>query len=423
MKKIAFLFPGQGSQYVGMGKSLCDTYAAARETFEEANEALGFDLRKLCFEGSLEELTKTENTQPALLTCSVAAFRVYMKESGMQPAFLAGHSLGEFSALTCSDAIKFSDAVKIVRQRGRFMQEAVPIGVGSMAAVSGADRAVIEEECSKCGTDGRIVVVSNYNSPEQIVISGHMEAVAQVSENLKVKGARVIPLKVSAPFHSPLMQPAAECLKEEMKKYAYSEPKYPVISNVTALPYTGSDKLVETLSLQIVKPVRWQESIEYIKQQGVETAVEMGPKTVLKNLMKKNAPDIITYSYDTYEDVKTFMEKVPAEHKPEVSGSPSKLKLLIRCMGVAVCTKNRNWDNNEYQKGVVEPYRKIQNMVEELERDNKEPSVEQMKEGLEMLRSVFITKGTPLKEQKDRFNQIFDETGLGELFADFRMPE
>jgi [acyl-carrier-protein] S-malonyltransferase len=432
MKKIAFVFLGQGSQYVGMGAELCKESVLARRTFEEANEALGFDLQKLCFEGDLPELTKTENTQPAILTASVAAFRVYLQEIGAAPDFTAGHSLGELSALVCSGAVKFTDAVKLVRLRGKFMQEAVALGVGAMSAISKMEQSVIEEECRKISSANRTVVVSNINSPEQIVISGHLEAVTEAGEKLKEMGARVIPLKVSAPFHSPLMQPAADLFKAELLKCTYEDLRWPVISNVTALPYESKDKILENLTLQIVKPVQWRASMAYLEQQGVETAVEMGPGNVLKNLMKSNAKGIVTFSLDKPDDRKALAEMLATNNQPAAASQaavqePKKvLKLnstvVTRCLAIAVCTRNRNWNDEEYQKGVVEPYRKIQQLQDELEKDGKEPTKEQMQSALDMLRSVFVTKQTPVEEQVSRFNQVFDETGTRGLFADFKMP-
>ena len=421
MNKIALIFPGQGSQYIGMGKALCDRSNVARQTFEEANDAIGFDIKKLCLEGSIEELTKTENTQPAILAVSVAAFRTYMNEIGIEPEYLAGHSLGEISALTCTGGIQFSDAVKIVRERGRFMQEAVALGVGGMAAISGIEAEIIEKECRNYSTAEEVVVVSNYNSPEQIVISGHQGAVNRAGEKLKSLGARVTPLKVSAPFHSPLMSPAAERLKEELKKYKYNSFKYPVMSNVTSLPYKGYDRIEENLVKQIVEPVQWQKSIEYLVSQGVEITVEIGPQTVLRNMMKKNAPGIMAISYDKEEDLLKLNKEVGL-NKEKVSGKKNNSLLITRCLAIMVCTRNINWDNDEYQKGVVEPYRKIQELQNQLDKDGRQASKEQMLEALEMLRVGFKTKKTPLVEQIERFNQIFDETDTRDMFPQFAMP-
>ncbi len=422
MGKTAFLFPGQGSQYAGMGKSLCEISSAAREVFKEANDSLEFDIRKLCFEGGMEELTKTENTQPAILTVSVAAYRVFMEKIGIKPEFTAGHSLGEYSALCCSGAVKFADAVRIVKRRGRFMQEAVAAGIGSMAAVSGASRKEVEEECARISRAGRLVVVSNYNSPEQIVISGYADAVAAAAENLEHKGARVIPLKVSAPFHSPLMQPAADRLREELHHYTYSAPAYQVISNVTALPHTDTDKIIENLSRQIVQPVRWTDSMAYLVKQDVDLAIEMGPQTVLKNLMKKNAPEVRTFSFEKEEDLSALNRQFSNREGKDAAYGAKGLALLTKCIAIAVCTKNHNWNNEEYQKGVVEPYNRIKAMKDELEKEKGQPTPGQMKEALELLRKIFVTKITPAPEQAERFQEIFDSTGTGQLFRDFEIP-
>lgn len=417
MKKVAFLFPGQGAQYVGMSKKICEMFPAAEQTFEEANDILGFNLQNLCFDGSMEELTKTENTQPAILTASVAAFRVFMKEIGVLPEYTAGHSLGEISALCCSGAIDFCDALRLVRQRGKFMQEAVPLGIGSMAAVSGIKQNLIEEECKRASDNGKLVVVSNYNSPDQIVISGYAESVKAVETNLKEKGARVIPLKVSAPFHSPLMKPAAEKLNEELKKYSYKDFKWPVLSNVTAKPYGQKENIIDYLTKQIVNPVRWQESMKYLEKQGVNLVVEMGPRTVLKNLMRRNIPGLKALSYD----VETDMEKVKTAFSETKQSPVNGMNVITKCIAIAVCTKNRNFNNDEYQKGVVESYRKIQTMKDELVKESAEPTVDQLKEALSLLRTIFVTKKVPAEEQTERFNEIFDGTGTRELFPDFKL--
>jgi [acyl-carrier-protein] S-malonyltransferase len=417
LKKLAILFPGQGSQYVGMGKGLYRKYPAARHVFDEANDILGFDLAQLCFDGNMEELTRTENAQPAIFTCSVALFEIYRQEIGIDPRLSAGHSLGEISALTCAGSIKFSDALKLIRQRGLLMRDAMADSEGAMAAVTGIGREAVQAECAKFNTSEKIVVISNYNSSDQVVISGHKPAVAEAGKALENQGAKVIPLKVSAPFHSPLMRPAADKFAAELKKYNYQPLKWPVISNVTGAPYPDSNQIVTLLTEQLTQAVRWQESMAYLQNQGIEMAVEVGPQTVLRNLMKSNASQIKTFSYDKEDDVKSLKEVVGAV---AVSKNDFQHTVVTKCIQITVCTRNRNWDNDEYQKGVVEPYRRIQKMQEELEKSNQPPTLEQMKEALEMLRSVFITKKTPPEEQRERFNEVFDVTGTRQLFPDFK---
>ncbi|MBW9154629.1 ACP S-malonyltransferase [Clostridium estertheticum] len=411
MKKVALLFPGQGSQYIGMGKTFYDGYPIAKETFEEANDVLGFDIRKLCFQGDMEKLTMTENTQPAILTMGVAMFRVYMKEIGIEPSYLAGHSLGEIIALSCAGAIHFKDAVKMVHNRGKFMQEATAFGTGSMAVISGLNWKEIEDECKIKRERGKLVVISNYNACDQVVISGYKEAVKEVATNLYEKGGRITPLNVSAPFHSPLMKLAAEKFEIELTKYKYSKLKWPVMSNITALPYEDSSRIIENLKKQIVEPVKWQAIIDYMERNGVKIGIELGPQEVLKNLMKKNSNRIKVFSYDKKEDVQLL----------ESMGKDNKMRVLTKSMAIVVCTKNNNWDNEEYQKGVIEPYRKIKEIQMKIEKEGKEPIIEQMREALEMMRSVFITKGTPKEEQIERFNQVFNETGTRHLFPNFMM--
>ena len=419
MERVALLFSGQGSQYVGMGKNFFTQFPKARAVYEEADDILKFGLSKLCFEGKMEDLTRTENAQPAILVTSIAMLKVYLQECGILPEQSAGHSLGEISALTAAGAIDFSDALKIVRQRGRLMQEA---GTGSMAAVKGIDVSIIENECQKNSTPEQWVGVSNYNSPDQTVISGAPEGIAKIAEILTQYGANLISLKVSAAFHSPMMQKVAEKMTAELGKYQFKEFNWPVISNVTAMPYPSCNQLAQNLISQITSPVRWKESMNYLQRQGITIAIEIGPQVVLRNLMKRNVPQIAAYAYDQPTDFLT-LQKILAPKKPEASQPPEFVHTVVtKCIQIAVCTKNRNWDNDAYQKGVIEPYRQILQMQDGLEKDGKEPTFQQMSAALQMLRSVFVTKLTPVEEQIQRFNEVFTMTGTRELFSDFKMP-
>lgn len=420
MKKIALLFPGQGSQYVGMGKKLYERYSSIRQLYEEANDILGFNIQTLCFEGSMEELTKTENTQAALLITNVAAFRAYEQEIEVTPEYVAGHSLGEFAALTCAGAIDFGDAVKLVQQRGKLMQNALEGGRGLMCAIGGVNNSVVEEECKTELKPEEIVVVSNYNSPVQTVISGHKAAVNRVSERLERLGAKISILNTGAPFHSPIMQSAAGKFKSELSKCKFKEMNIPVISNVTALPYNSANEVAETLAIHMVRPVKWEATMGFLNNAGVSGVVEIGPKAVLRNLARGNCPDMLAFSYDNEEDVHSLLEYTSSERYRLNQSKKTRLSFITKCISHAVCTRNRNWNDDEYNEGMLKPYKAIKLMHDELESVGNEPTVDQMKQALDMLNSVFKTKRVPADEQAERYNQIFEETGTKGLFEDFK---
>lgn len=300
---IAFIFPGQGSQYAGMGKDLADNFPVARRLFEEANDALGFDLAALCFNGPEDELKLTANTQPAILAASVAALRVLEAETGLAPACAAGHSLGEYSALVCAGGLSFADAVRTVRQRGTFMQEAVPVGSGSMAAILGLDRACLDAVC-RDAAQGQVVAPANFNGDGQVVIAGHVEAVTRAIELAREKGAkRAMPLPVSAPFHCSLMIPAGERLAEVLAGITVHELNLPVVTNVEAAPNQDAGRVRELLVRQVSAPVRWQETIACMVKLGVSRYIEIGPGKVLAGLVKRMAKDSAVQNVQNVADV------------------------------------------------------------------------------------------------------------------------
>jgi [acyl-carrier-protein] S-malonyltransferase len=307
MAKWAFLFPGQGSQYVGMGKDLKQNFKVAADIFAEADEALHEDLSKLCFEGPEDDLKLTRNTQPAILTVSIAALRVLQQETGLVPAMTAGHSLGEYSALVASGALTFTDAVAIVRKRGTFMQEAVPVGVGGMAAVLGMETEVLEQIC-KDSAEGQAVSPANYNCPGQIVISGHMEAVKRAAARAEAAGAKkVVMLPVSAPFHSALMKPAAEKLARALEPVTVQDLKIPVLSNVEADFYPSKNDVKRLLTDQVDHPVRWIEEMEKMVREGVDKCVEIGPGKVLNGLVRKISRETAMQSIENPDSIKDFV--------------------------------------------------------------------------------------------------------------------
>jgi [acyl-carrier-protein] S-malonyltransferase len=289
---IAFIFPGQGSQHPGMGKDLAENFPAAKQVFEEADETLGFSLSGLCFNGPAEELQLTENTQPAILTTSIAALRAMQSEDFPAADFVAGHSLGEYSALVAADALSLSDAVKIVRARGGYMQEAVPVGTGAMAAILGADLQTVNDACDEAAQD-EVCSPANINSPAQIVIAGDAAAIDRAIPILKERGAkRAIKLNVSAPFHCALMKPAQDRLAVDLEGTGFRDLTVPVVTNVDAKPVINAAEARESLVRQVSQPVRWLESVEFLINQGVQTFIEIGPGKVLSGLVRQINRDV-----------------------------------------------------------------------------------------------------------------------------------
>jgi [acyl-carrier-protein] S-malonyltransferase len=305
--RIALLFPGQGSQRVGMGRDLAHEYAVARQTYDEADDVLGFALSRLCFDGPEDELTLTKHTQPAILTTSIAVLRA-LRERGLTFDIVAGHSLGEWSALVAAGAIQFRDAVRLTQLRGTYMQDAVPAGQGAMAAVMALDLAAVRAVCETATRPGEPVEIANINGAGQIVVSGHTEAVERAIVEAKAAGARrAVKLSVSAPFHCSLMKPAADQLAAALADVAITAPSVPVVANVTAEPTQDPARIKALLIEQVTAPVRWEESIQAIARLGVTRAYELGSGSVLKGLVKRIAETIETTTIGEPHEVKAFM--------------------------------------------------------------------------------------------------------------------
>ncbi|USB33501.1 ACP S-malonyltransferase [Paenibacillus sp. YPG26] len=508
MNGFAMMFPGQGSQYVGMAKGVSARSRAARLTFEEAGDALGWDVQHLCNEGDLTRLTQTDNAQPAILTCSVAAYRAWIELGGPEPLVGAGHSLGEFSALACSGALGFADAVKLVRERGGLMQEASRTSPGGMAAIGGIGISdeQLEEALARASEPQSIVVIAGINSQEQRVVSGHPDALLRLKQILAKldPSARFIPLQVSAAFHSPLMGEAAERFRERLESCRFHTPKWPVLSNVTGQPHESvHESYIRLLASQLTEPVRWAACMDAIRSFGVRQAAELGPGRVLTGLLRSYAPDLTVWSSDDEPGRLPLASALPSqEHlpgakpqgntgaaasksgsgvqdhavtRPEAEGTEPVLSaqrredsgatgpalsgqrredsgatgpalsgqrredgratgpaisaqrregspasgpalFLPRCLGIAVATPNGCAELEAYRLGVLEPYRKVEALVQELRRTGLKPTEEQLHLGWEMLLSQFDTKGTNFEERRLRLSRLLEETGTSHLF-------
>jgi [acyl-carrier-protein] S-malonyltransferase len=309
MGKVAFVFPGQASQYPGMGKELADKYSVAKSAFDEADQALGFSISKLCFEGTEDDLKLTANTQPAILTCSVAVSRV-LAERGLQPDYVAGHSLGEYSALVVAGSLKFADAVQLVRKRGTYMQDAVPHGVGAMAAIMGLSHAVVADVCKRAAED-EVCSPANLNSPEQTVISGHAGAVKRAVELASQAGAkRAVILPVSAPFHCALMLPMQQRFETDLRAAAFADLLLPLVTNVDADTISSGTEAREALIRQVSMPVRWEESVRLLIDEGVNTFVEVGPGRVLTGLLRQIERSVAALNVEDEKSLATTVEKI-----------------------------------------------------------------------------------------------------------------
>ncbi|WP_440109493.1 ACP S-malonyltransferase [Paenibacillus sp. QZ-Y1] len=392
MSNVALLFPGQGSQMVGMGKGFWNHFDVAKKLFEEASDAISIDLRKLCFEGSMDDLTMTMNAQPALLTVSVIAFQVYMQELGVEPAYLAGHSLGEYSALVCAGVLSFHDAIKLVRQRGIIMHNADPHQQGTMAAISHIPLDTLQKICDEVSTSERPACVACMNTDQQFVISGHRHSIQEIIKRTESMGTKHSYINVSGPYHSPMMQLAAEQFKVELEQYQYEHAKYPIISNVTAVPYQPDQSVVDYLNGQMTMPVRWSESMHYLVENGVTEVIELGSKHVLVSLMSKITKRIVPYSLNQPSDL--LMLTNTQERKNKLL--TIRKKLLSKLMVTALISRNYNQDSISYTKTVEPLFHQLQRVKEQINKNGYGLNEEEINDALQVCHSILTAKQIPM---------------------------
>lgn len=356
MKKVGAVFTGQGSQYVGMGKALCTKFACAQDIFLTANEILDFDLMKLCFEGEEQKLNMTEYSQPAILTYSVALYRVFEEKFGYRPVIFAGHSLGEYSALTCAEVISFEDTLRIVQKRGKLMGSLV--NGGKMAAIIGAEPDDVREYCSQHSMVDRVLSVSNYNTEQQTVISGNDSLVKEATEYFSEKGFVVKILNVSGAFHSRMMNGITEQFGEELEKYAFTSPRYKVISNIDGMPFVDTRDIKEKLVRQLENPVKWSNVMDYFLREPIDTVIEFGPGRTLKNFFKAVSKTICTFSFEQDDNYAAIGQLT--ENSDFIFSQFD--DFVKQCISIIACTKNNNFNENQYRKDVIDVCRKIRNI-------------------------------------------------------------
>ncbi|MDP4177075.1 MAG: ACP S-malonyltransferase [Bacillota bacterium] len=415
MYKLSFVFPGQGSHYVGMCQGIYDEYKIVRETFEEASDVAGFDVKKLCFEGPLSTLSHTKESHVSILTSGIAAFRVFMQEIGYVPQFCAGHSLGEYLALTSAGVFKFSDAIKLVEFRAELAEQVTKETNGGMTIVENYKALDLENECKKAQENGKKVYISSYTTPNQTSISGNVDDLMEIEEIILKNGGQITPLIGSAPYHSPLMSKYAEELKHRIESIEIGELRYPVISNVTGRPYKCINDTANNLSMHLTNPVQWVKTVDFFDDRGITLIIEMGPKNLITNIIRNCNENIKSICLSN----KSERNEIFQLYKTNEMYSKHIPTLITKCLVAGVATPNKNWDNAAYQEGVVNPYNNIKNIQEKIESNESILNEDLEREALTCLKKIFETKMLPKSEQQEWFSQILEESGEIYTFKDF----
>ncbi|MFH0891195.1 MAG: ACP S-malonyltransferase [Candidatus Falkowbacteria bacterium] len=399
MSKIVFLFPGQGSQYVGMGKTLCENYPVAKSVFKEANEVLGYDLKKICFNGPHEKLSETVNTQPAILTSSVAAFRVFNEELGLEPDLVAGHSFGALSALVCAGSISFKDALKLARLKGERAEKAVAGKKSLMVAVENLKEETVAKVCKSVSGEVYVAIV---NSAKQIVVSGEEAAVERAEKELLGLGGKTERLYVSAPFHTPLLKEAAENAKAAVKKIKLQKNKWPILSTIDVKLHKDAKGMINDLYFDLIRPTKWLAAVQYMVKSKINIGIEIGPKTVLKKIVENTTDKISMHSFISPRDMDDIKKSLKLDKE-------SKEDVLIACLRIFASTMNYNHNQEDFELGASKPYREIRELLDKLREKKEEPTMENVFWSLEKLEVILNTKKLDVQEKKERFyEEIFN---------------
>lgn len=425
MKNIAMLFPGQGAQYVGMAQQLLANDAQSRQLFAEASEVLSQDMTALCSTAGAEQLNQTQFTQPALVLCGVAAYRRFVRDTGLTPVVMAGHSIGEITALIAANALSLADGLRLAQARGAAMAALSAPGEMGMTAVVKLSRDKVEQICQAQPGFGETFVIANYNSAAQLVLSGTVSALASVEPVLKAAGANCITLRVSGAFHSPFMQQAAAQVAPLFHDVPFAQPKIPVIANVNARLYQQAADIAPSLLAQISAPVLWQDSIERLAGgefnadlplagAGIDLYLDMGPGVVLKKLTQVLLPAAPAFALDHAED------QAPLARALEVDIRNRRYQpaFVGKCMAVAVATRNQNFDEAAYQQGVLQPYQQLKSLHDSLQASQQSADLSQMRQALQWLAQIMTTKAASPSEQQQRLHEIVRVTGTEHLLTE-----
>lgn len=407
MKKIAVLFPGQGAQYVGMGKELLNS-ELSNNISRIALDILNFDFKEMFLKLNPNDLVDTSVAQPLILIYGYLAFHECLSKSDISPQFLMGHSLGEITALTCAEAISISDALKIVNYRGKLMKE-FSNKIGSMIAIIGIEKKEAEQLCAHISSKSNFVQVANINSLDQIVVSGNDSGLKALKAHLDKMPVKIMELPMNIPFHSKLMEPIKKPFKEFLSKFQYHPLKYSVISNVNACPYLSEKHIVDNLTEQLSHPVMWQDSMTFIDSEKVDFCIDIGPKTILKNLSYTNSINAKVYAYDNTAEKEKIGNLLIGLNEGETQ---KRLDFIKACLTLAISVKNKSLMEDEYLQGVMEPYHSIERMLKDIETRKLIPTTPQLTDAYKMVEKVFKTKKISDDEFIEKTNSLFNKTGI-----------